>query len=324
MTVEIDLALHSYSYVQHFQHQPGFTVFDFLERAQRLGFTGVNINLNRPDWRHLTGRSPEHVLRLRRLIRERGLSLEIDTSGSAPEHLRVLLSLAKALGARNLRTYTRHEGSVDEVAAKTAADLKVAVRYAEAAGVELVLENHEEFSGPELARLVKDVGSPWLKVLYDYGNSQMVLEDPTACLDALLPLVRTVHLKDHLMLRPEHSPDGQLSVLGVAMGQGALPIVPLTQKLVAAGHRRIVFESVWAYRAPVRRQAATPEAVVLGEGVFRYAEPPFDGARLLPHAEALAARDPGELCRLEQAAVEQGLTWLRAAFQKEGWHFKQA
>jgi len=317
--IEIDLAIHSYSYVQHFQLQPGFSVFDFIDRSVAQGFTGVNINLNRPDWRHLTGRSPEHVVRVRRHVEDRGLSLELDTSGTDPAHLRTMLALAHALGARNLRTYTRHQGAPAEVAAKTLADLKAAVRFAEALRLPLVLENHEEFSGPQLAALVAEVGSPCLKVLYDYGNSQMVLEDPAECLEALLPHVLSMHLKDHLMLRPEHAPDGRLSVLGVPIGQGALPVMALTRRLVEAGHRRIVFESVWAYRAPVHRQATDVRPITLGEGAFRWAEPPFDGERVIPDAPALARQDPERLLAAEQRAVSEGLAWLRDAFAREGW-----
>ncbi len=322
--IEIDLAIHSYSFVQHFQHAPGFGVFDFLRHAVERGFTGVNINLNRADWRHLTGRSPEHLARVRRVVRELGLTLEIDTSGTDPAHLKVMLQVARALGAGNLRTYTRHSGTPDEVWDRTLADLRLAVGHAEACGVPLVLENHEEFTGPQLAALVAAVGSPWLRVLYDYGNSQMLLEDPVDCLEALLPYVLTMHLKDHLMLRPEQSPDGRLSVLGVAMGQGALPIVALSRRLLAAGHRRIVFESVWAYRAPVHRVASDVRPVTLGEGAFRYAEPPFDGVRLVPDAAALAARDPAALLAGEVQAVDVGLAWLRQAFAAEGWRFKAA
>jgi hypothetical protein len=147
----------------------------------------------------------------------------------------------------------------------------------------------------------------------------MVLEDPTACLDALLPHVLTMHLKDHLMLRPEHSPDGLLSVRGVPIGQGALPVVELTRRLVAAGHRRIVFESVWAYRAPVRRRADDARPVQLGEGAFRFAEPPFDNELVIPDAPALAERQPERLLAAEERAVAEGLAWLRQAFAAEGW-----
>ncbi len=121
------------------------------------------------------------------------------------------------------------------------------------------------------------------------------------------------------MLRPEHSPDGQLSVLGVPVGRGALPIVELTRRLLGAGHRRIVFESVWAYRAPVRRAAEDVTRVTLGEGAFRWADPPFDNERVIPDAAAMAKQNPQRLLDLEERAVAEGVDWLRQAFAKEGW-----
>lgn len=321
--IEIELALHSYSLVQHFRRKPGFGVFDFVALAADRGFTGINLNLNRPDWRHLTGQSPEHLVRVGRLLAERGMSLEVDTSGTDPHHLRALLLAARALGARNLRTYTRHRGSHAAVWERTLADLRAAVADAERAGIPLVLENHEEFTGPALAALVEAVGSPWLRVLFDYGNSQPVWEDPQACLEALLPLSATMHLKDHLILRPEHAPDGRLSTLGVAIGQGALPIMAMTRRLVAAGHRRLVFENVWAYRAPFAPPPAAP-AVTLGQGSFRYAEPPFEELRVVPDQEAAAAADLEAFLAAEIRALDEGLAWLRAACAAEGWRLRQA
>jgi len=320
--IELDLALHSFSYAQHYTHVPGFDVFALIARAAERGFAGVNINLNRPDWRHLSGRSPDHLRRVRERLESHGLSLEIDTSGTAPEHLRPLLEAARTLGARNLRTYTRHGGEPGRMVAKTLGDLREAAKVAEAVGVPLVLENHEEFSGPEVAAIVAAVGSPWLGALYDYGNAQMVLEDPLDCLAAMLPHTQTMHLKDHLMLRPEDSPDGRLSVLGVTTGSGCLPIVEITRRLIDAGHRRFVFENVWAYRAPVRRDARGTAPVTLGAGVFRYAEPPFDGA-LRPGADgAWMELAPAELVQGEARAVDAGLAWLTSAFAAAGWHLR--
>ena len=100
------------------------------------------------------------------------------------------------------------------------------------------------------------------------------------------------------------------------VGEGALPILPLTRRLVAAGHRRLVFESVWAYRAPVYRQAEGVRPVTLGEGSFRWAEPPFDGRRLVNDQAALP---PEALVAGEAAAVERGLAWLKQALTAEGW-----
>jgi sugar phosphate isomerase/epimerase len=71
----------------------------------------------------------------------------------------------------------------------------------------VVLENHEDFTGPVLARDPRRGGHPWVRALYDYGNSQMVGEDPIDALEAMAPFVRRVHAKDHVLV---HSPDGPM------------------------------------------------------------------------------------------------------------------
>ena len=181
---------------------------------------------------------------------------------------------------------------------------------AERAGITLVLENHEDFSGPELAAIVEAVDSPAVKILYDYGNSQMVLEDPLAALEATLPHIRSVHVKDHVMVRPEDAPSGTLTVAGVPMGDGFLPIEAITRRLLDQGLRRLTFESVWAYAAPVVAGRKALKGVRLGEGSFRYASPPFDPAFLILDA---ASHAPADLVRLEREALEKGLGWFRDA-----------
>jgi sugar phosphate isomerase/epimerase len=314
---EIDLALHSYSLINHFRLRPGYDIFAYLDDVHAFGFTGVNISLNGPDYRDLGSIAPDHVAAVRRRIAEAGLSLEIDTSGTAPDHLGRLLAVARDLGAASLRTYTRHRGAPAAMAAATREDLKRAAELAEAVGVVVVLENHEDFTGAELAAILAAVDSPWVRALYDYGNPMMLLEDPFAALDEMLPFVHSVHLKDHVLLPPEVTADGQPWVLGVPIGQGNLPIVELTERLVAAGLRRLAFENVWAYRAPLARTQAGP-GVVLGRGVFAYALPPYDEACCLPAREDLAARDPERLLVLERTALASGLSWLESALAERG------
>lgn len=321
--IELDLALHTYSLLHTFRHRPGFDVFACIDLAAGRGFSGLNLSLNGPDWRHLGGKSPEHLARVRRHIEEFGLSLEIDTSGTEPGHLKTMLTAAHALGARNLRTYTRHVGTPAEMIRNTIADLKQAAVAAEALGVEIVIENHEEFTGPELMEVVAAVDSPWVGVVYDYGNSQPVLEDPLACLEVLLPRVRTLHLKDHLMLRPEHAPEGRLCVLGVPVGDGALPIMEITRRLVDSGQRRIVLLNVWSYRAPVVRSEAAP-GVVLGAGAFGFAKRPFARPWIEPDRERIEAQDPLRVSELEIAALDRSHAWLRAAFAEAGYACRRA
>ena len=309
--MQIDLSIHSFSLWHHFAHQPGFDAIAFGDLARSLGFSGINLSLNDARFRHLGGTEGWRVDRLARWRQDSAMGLELDTSGTAPDHLARLTEVAARAGASHLRTYTRHGGSPQDMLAATVADLRRAMPVAEANGVTIVLENHEDFTGPELAQILRAVDHPRLRILYDYGNSQMVLEDPEAALEAVLPFVDAVHIKDHVLVAPEHA-GGRMMVAGVPMGEGFLPIGRLTARLLEAGLRRFCFENVWAYSAPIRPGRAPLGGVVPGQGSFAFLAPPFDPARLVLDQ----SRHTGaELVALEGAALKRGLRWFQAVME---------
>ncbi len=311
MTAPIELLLHSYSLRFALWHDPRFDVFALLDRAVREGFAGVALNVNGPRYRFLGGDEPAHVARVADAIRERGLTVDIETSGTAPAHLERLLGLATRLGARNLRTYTRHAGPRAEVIAATVADLRAAAPAAAAAGVDVLLENHEEFTGVELARVLEAVDHPAVGALYDYGNSMMLHEEPHAALDAMLPWTRKAHLKDHVVLA-----DGR--VAGVPLGAGSVPIVELTRRLAEAGATRIAFENVWSYTCPLRPREDGVAPDPLGAGALAVVPPPPDAAVFLDDVLAVAEREPARVVALEEAAYVAALGWLHAALAAAG------
>ncbi len=250
---------------------------------------------------------------LREYLQSEGMSLEVDTSGTDPAHMRELLDVAAYMGADTLRTYTRHRGMPSEMLRATQSDLATIVDHAEQVGVTIVLENHEDFTGPELAQIVEGVDHPRLMILYDYGNSQMVLEDPEAALDAVIEHVHSVHVKDHVMVRAEDA--GQLTVAGVPMGEGSLPIKHLTQRLLDQGLRRFTFENVWAYSAPIQPGRVVQGGVVLGESSFTFAQPPFDPSQLVLDQSQLTGPD---LVYFEKSALVRGMAWFKSALIELG------
>ena len=149
--------LQSYSLREHYAHVPGYDVFAFLDRAAAAGYDGVSINVNGPGYRQLSGTSPAHVERVRARLAALGLACDLETSGTSPAHLDELAALCERLGASRLRTYLRHEGSVDDQLARTTADLRAAAPACAARGVAVLLENHEDLTGAEVARIVAEV-----------------------------------------------------------------------------------------------------------------------------------------------------------------------
>ena len=251
--------------------------------------------------------------RLRAYLTSHGMSLEVDTSGTAPTHMSEMLNVAHRMRATSLRTYTRHGGAVGKMMQNTSDDLAAVMQEAADLGVIIVLENHEDFTGPELAGIVEQVGHPNLKILYDYGNSQMVLEDPIAALDAVLPHVYSVHFKDHVMIRAEDA--GQLTVAGVPVGDGFLPLTELTRRLLDQGLRRFTFENVWAYSAPIQTGRRPLNGVILGEGAFAFLDPPFDPARVILQQSAFS---PQTLVDLESQALRRGHEGFRQVLKNLG------
>lgn len=308
----IHLLLQSYAYRYHYEHATGYDVFAFLDRAVEDGYTGVSININGPSYRQLSGTSIAHQRAVGARLRRLRLRCDLETSGTGIEHLKSILAVCENLGAEQLRTYMRHAGSVAETIAQTVADLRIAAPVFEAAGIRLMLENHEDFTGAEMAMILSAVDHPSVGALFDYGNSMMVGEEPTTALSVMLPYIRSAHLKDHAC---RVSDLGERQILGVPIGSGVIPIAELTRPLVASGLDRIILSSVWGYRAPVRDWRGDG---IWGEGVFRPEAGLFDPLQRPWLAETLAASDPARLVALEAAAVRQGQAWLRGELLRIG------
>jgi sugar phosphate isomerase/epimerase len=311
----IHLFQQSYSYRYHYLYQPGFDVFSFLDIAAAEGFTGVSINANGANYRQLSGTSPDHFRAVERRLKDLSLICDLETSDTAPAHMATMLRVGQAVGAEQLRTYMRHDGSVDETITRTIRDLKTVAGMAAQAGIRVLLENHEDFTGPELATILAEVDSPWIGALYDYGNSMMLGEQPLTALTSILPFVRSAHLKDHACIASADSPDGTFWILGVPIGCGTLPIIETTRRLVAAGLDRIIMSSVWGYHATIHDHRGDG---VVGQGAFAMTRPPFDDLRCPVRADQLAREDPAKLVALEKNAVRIGQTWLRQALADMG------
>ena len=99
------------------------------------------------------------------------------------------------------------------------------------------------------------------------------------------------------------------------MGYGALPVEHLTRRLLDSGLRRITYENVWGYSAPIRASREPIGRTQLGEGAFRYAEPPFAPEFLLLDLASVSSDD---LVRLEQDAFMRGLDWFKASLKRLG------
>ena len=228
------------------------------------------------------------------------MACEIDTSDTRVDNLRQMLSVASQLGAERLRVYTKYEAPLSEQIDWTVRDLRVIAPEAEQLGITIVFENHEDFQGAVISEILSKVNHPRIRALYDYGNSQMVGEDPMQALRAMQPYIDAVHVKDHVLLVN----DGQLWVQGVPMGQGLLPIMEQTEALYAGGLRRFCFENVWGYAARFKA-----ESLPKSEPFSLNHQHGFLNGALSSQSDALAQ---------EWQAFESGWQWYQTALSTNG------
>jgi 3-oxoisoapionate decarboxylase len=310
VTKRIELHVHSYSMRFHLRHRAvtGYDVFAYMAEMASRGFTGVNVSANGAGYRDLCGTDDAHFAAVRAAASAHRLRLELDTSDTRAENMERMLQVAAACGADTLRTYTKYDAPLAEVVPWTIRDLRAIAPLAAELGVLVVLENHEDFTGPVLAHILGEVDHPSVRALYDYGNSQMVGEDPFDALDAMAPFIARVHAKDHVLV---HGPDGPV-VQGVTFGTGNLDALGTTDRLYDAGVRRFCFENVWAYRAPLNcsPDALPPTPCFAWEAPERYL-----------HGDGL---DPVDAVRGERAAFDDGLTAFRAMLELGGYEIGEA
>jgi sugar phosphate isomerase/epimerase len=155
---------------------------DFIEEAYRIGLDGVELTLY---W--LPSKEPSYLRKLKRLAFSRGLPIScagISTNFCTPESSereRMIkaveegLSIARELGAPALRIfggYTPKGYTEADATNWTIEALKTCVSYAEEKGVVMALENHGGITAraDNVVKIVKSVGSPWLRVNLDLGN----------------------------------------------------------------------------------------------------------------------------------------------------------
>ena len=301
----ISLHVHSFAMRFHLRYraETGYDVFAYMDEMAARGFTGVNVSANGPGFRDLCGTTDEHFGVVRATAERLGLRLELDTSDTRVDHMTRMIGVAAACGADTLRTYTKYDAPLADVVRWTIRDLRAVAEVAERAGVLVVLENHEDFTGPVLADILGTVDHPSVRALYDYGNSQMVGEEPFAALDAMAPFIARVHAKDHVLL---HGPDGPV-VQGVPFGAGNLDVLGTTDRLYAAGVRRFCYENVWAYRAPVQCHLDHLPTTT----AFTWSDP-----ALYLHGDAL---EPQEAVREERLAFDQGWQAFQAMLAAGGY-----
>jgi triosephosphate isomerase/sugar phosphate isomerase/epimerase len=161
----------------------------------------------------------ERLASIRSLAADLGLTLEVGTRGTRPEHLARYLHVAQQLGATLVRSmWTSGDDQPD--AAETERRLRQALPAYERAGVTLALETYEVVATADLVAVVRAIGSDSLGICLDPANTVARLEHPADVVAMTAPHVVNWHVKDSAFTRSPGWVGFQYT--GVPIGTGVL------------------------------------------------------------------------------------------------------
>ncbi|HVW05005.1 MAG TPA: TIM barrel protein [Vicinamibacterales bacterium] len=205
---------------------------DFLDYCHNLGLGGAELRLPPTD--------PAEIAKLRARAESYNMRVIFDISSRLPQTadlqtFETIVKAAKEIGATGIHgalTQRRYE-QFDTFEAfkasfeKNKADVARAEPIMRKYKIPLVLENHKGWRAAEQAAWLKNLGSEYVGVHFDFGNNVSLCEDPMQTLDTLLPYTKSCHIKD---MAVEMYDDGFL-LSEVPLGEGFLDLKAMVAKL---------------------------------------------------------------------------------------------
>ncbi|WP_239648913.1 sugar phosphate isomerase/epimerase family protein [Brachyspira hyodysenteriae] len=146
----------------------------------------------------------------------------------------------------------------------------------------MALENHEYETSKELVWVVEKLSSPWIGLLFDFGNSMMAWEDPIEAVNNMAPYTFTTHAKDHIIIEdPEDV--YKYVVCGVPIGEGNLDIKKIYDVIYNKSPlKRINIESCHPYCAQFKRAPGVGGVDKVGENAFKVHPHPYPYNEIKP------------------------------------------
>ena len=196
-------------------------VFSFMEKACQLGYRRIQLceNLN------IKAYTKNDLLRLRDVSKDLGMIVEIGLKKLDEENLSRHVEIALLVEAAFIRAVAHDHDNLSQqeqegVVASVTKILKQWAPRLDDYGLSLGLENHFDISTRDLVRVVTEVGSSGIGLVFDTTNSLGFLETPENTLRCMSDFIISVHLKDYIIQKGEAG----YEILGTVLGEGSLNI----------------------------------------------------------------------------------------------------
>ena len=248
------------------------------------------------------GYGPDDVLDFAHRNGLAGACIHLEISTTRRADVDEVVRIAGILGVRQIRVYSRFEGTLSQVMTLIEHDLHRLASLADEHDLHFSFEQHEELRSTEIAELLGRVSHPRLHAMFDFGNMINACERPMDALTALAPHILQAHLKGVHVL-PEGDGYGHRGVLQ-GSPEDDLPGARMLFELLMLGEDEpqviaLALEQENLYYAPAFRHA--------GEG-----EDPF-----IPYRDLSTTGIPAGWTRDDLLAAEPGWADHQVAYVKD-------
>ncbi|MFQ6576434.1 sugar phosphate isomerase/epimerase family protein [Pseudomonas sp. UM16] len=236
----------------------GLTPFDLLDFAYRHELAGLSLHMLDGEHNSLSQMDATQLRAFAAKAQALQLDVHLEISSTLKADVDAAIVVAKAIGTRNLRVYSRYEGQLSQVMERISGDLLYLGQQADAHDLYFDFEQHEELKSDEIAQLLRQADHPRLHALFDFGNMINACEQPLQALANLAPHIRQTHLKG-VRVVAEAQGFGHYGVLQ-GSAEDDLPSARMLFELLMLGEQQaqviaFILEQENHYIAPAFRQS---------------------------------------------------------------------
>lgn len=248
----------------------------------------------------------------RDLLADSGYDVNVSDAKIIIRHLEI----AKKLGSGILRCvggnlFSRDEGyDMVTLADEAVIILKEACRVAEDMGLKIAMENHADFTVPELLAIRERVNSPAFGFTVDCANLAFDLDEPIRLAKMMAPYALTTHYKNYRIIRTKNG----LALENCSLGEGDIDIVSIAQ--ILAEHNADININI-----EIHSQFAPFKLDILKEEFFtKHPAPPADGLawylkksweKDIPETRPSDLPDGEESWKLEYEHLKGSVQWAK-------------
>jgi len=253
---QLRLFAHAYPLLTNLTHGR-VTPADMLDFAYRHELQGLSLHLLDGEENSLSQMTPAQLQAFADKAKALALDVHLEISSTLKKDVDQVIAIARALGVRNIRVYSRYEGALSRVMDVIESDLHYLAQQADKHDLYFDFEQHEELKSAEIAQLLNRLNHPRLHALFDFGNMINACEQPLQALQTLAPHIRQTHLKG-VRVVPEHNGFGHYGVLQ-GSDEDDLPNARMLFELLMLGESSpqvvaFILEQENHYVAPAFRQ----------------------------------------------------------------------